>query len=98
VETDSKNASRTIVRYEGVGLSMLRNVKNMEVKNKCPRKNQGYNCFFVIKLHKNSVTEISLSLNNKIPNKSPKPDWLVKNLWKTAGIPVETLWNEAGKV
>ncbi|MEH2433797.1 MAG: hypothetical protein V7K25_06015 [Nostoc sp.] len=33
-------ASRIIVRQEGVGLSMLRNVKNQCIKNKCERDNQ----------------------------------------------------------
>jgi hypothetical protein len=33
-------ASRIIVRQEGVGLSMLRNVKNECIKNKCERENK----------------------------------------------------------
>ncbi|MEH1968621.1 MULTISPECIES: hypothetical protein [unclassified Nostoc] len=36
VERTTK-ASRIIVRQEGVGLSMLRNVKNDCIKNKCER-------------------------------------------------------------
>ncbi|QFS42830.1 hypothetical protein GXM_00303 [Nostoc sphaeroides CCNUC1] len=40
-------ASRIIVRQEGVGLSMLRNVKNECIKNKCERNNQHLKPFFV---------------------------------------------------
>ncbi len=51
-------ASRTIVRQEGVGLSMLRNVKKAGIKNKYLRNNQALEYFFVMFLNKNSVTEI----------------------------------------
>jgi hypothetical protein len=40
VERTTKQASRIIVRQEGVGLSMLRNVKSAGIKNKCQRKNR----------------------------------------------------------
>jgi hypothetical protein len=51
-------ASRIIVRQEGVGLSMLRNVKNECIKNKYERKNQHLSLFFVTLLYKNSVLEV----------------------------------------
>ncbi|WP_256871669.1 hypothetical protein [Nostoc sp. TCL26-01] len=35
------NPGRIIVRSEGVGLSMLRNVKNNSLVNKLKRNNQG---------------------------------------------------------
>lgn len=54
VERTTK-ASRIIVRYQGVGLSMLRNVKTDYIKNKCLRKNQGLRQVFVTLLNKNSV-------------------------------------------
>ncbi|WP_373526308.1 hypothetical protein [Nostoc sp.] len=51
-------ASRIIVRQLGVGLSMLRNVKNDCIKNKYERNNQPLNCVFVTLLHKNSVLQV----------------------------------------
>lgn len=51
-------ASRIIVRQEGVGLSMLRNVKNDCIKNKYERNNQTLSQFFVTLLHKNSVFKL----------------------------------------
>jgi hypothetical protein len=51
-----KKPSRIILRYQGVGLSMLRNVKNEQVKNKYPRNNQGFRFVFVIKININSVS------------------------------------------
>ncbi|WP_414562991.1 MULTISPECIES: hypothetical protein [unclassified Anabaena] len=41
VERTTKQASRIIVRQEGVVLSMLRNVKSGGIKNKYQRKNRG---------------------------------------------------------
>lgn len=52
----TKTASRIIVQQEGVGLSMLRNVKNDGIKSKSQRNNQGLRIFFVTYLNKNSVT------------------------------------------
>jgi len=46
---------RIIVRQEGVGLSMLRNVKNGCIKNKCKRNNECFRYIFVTLLNKNSV-------------------------------------------
>jgi len=51
-------ASRIIVRQEGVGLSMLRNVKNDCIKNKYERNNKALSLFFVTLLYKNSVLEV----------------------------------------
>lgn len=51
-------ASRIIVRQEGVGLSMLRNVKNDCIKNKYERNNQTLSQFFVTLLHINSVPKL----------------------------------------
>lgn len=51
-------ASRIIVRQEGVGLSMLRNVKNDCIKNKYERNNRVLSQFFVTLLHKNSVLKL----------------------------------------
>lgn len=51
-------ASRIIVRQEGVGLSMLRNVKNFGIKNNLLRENQALKLFFVTFFNKNSVTKI----------------------------------------
>jgi hypothetical protein len=51
-------ASRIIVRQEGVGLSMLRNVKNDCIKNKYERDNKHFSQFFVTLLNKNSVLEV----------------------------------------
>jgi hypothetical protein len=51
----TKKPSRIILRYQGVGLSMLRNVKNKQVKNKYSRNNQGFRSIFVAKLNNNSV-------------------------------------------
>jgi hypothetical protein len=51
-------ASRTIVQQEGVGLSMLRNVKKLGMRNKILRNNQGLGLFFVTLVNKNSVPKI----------------------------------------
>jgi len=51
-------ASRIIVRQQGVGLSMLRNVKNECIKNKYERNNQPLSRVFVTLLHKNSVLKV----------------------------------------
>lgn len=46
---------RIIVRQEGVGLSMLRNVKNGCIKNQIKRNNQRLKPIFVTLLNLNSV-------------------------------------------
>jgi hypothetical protein len=51
-------ASRIIVRQEGVGLSMLRNVKKFGIKKNFLRNNQVLRLFFVTFFNKNSVTQI----------------------------------------
>lgn len=57
VERTTK-ASRIIVRQEGVGLSMLRNVKNDCIKNKSAPNNQAFRPIFVTLLYKNSVLQL----------------------------------------
>jgi hypothetical protein len=86
--------SRIIVRQEGVGLSMLRNVKNDCIKNKTQRNNQYFSCVFVTLLNKNSVHPVYLHRESKIPSKLASAYPLVDHLWKTPKIPVETLWNQ----
>lgn len=81
------------MRYEGVGLSMLRIVKNDCIKNRLGRNNQDYKSIIVTSLNKNSVLTDSCSPKSKIPSKTATADCLVKRLWKTAKIPVEILWN-----
>ncbi|BAY68890.1 hypothetical protein NIES23_16800 [Trichormus variabilis NIES-23] len=49
------NPGRIIVRYEGVGLSMLRNVKNGCIKNRPGRNNQDQKSIFVTLRNENSV-------------------------------------------
>jgi hypothetical protein len=51
-------ASRIIVRQEGVGLSMLRNVKTFGIKNNFLRDNKPLKLFFVTFVNNNSVTKI----------------------------------------
>ncbi|WP_427159335.1 hypothetical protein ACQFX9_25390 [Aliinostoc sp. HNIBRCY26] len=85
---------RIIVRQEGVGLSMLRNVKNNRTKNKCERNHQCFKLIFVTLLNKNSVLGTELDSRSKIPSKPASADLLVEHLWKTGKTPVETLWNE----
>ncbi|AUT01837.1 hypothetical protein CLI64_16395 [Nostoc sp. CENA543] len=85
---------RIIVRQEGVGLSMLRNVKNNRTQNKCERNHQYFKQIFVTFLNKNSVLCTELDSRSKIPSKPASAYPLVEHLWKTGKTPVETLWNE----
>lgn len=85
---------RIIVRQEGVGLSMLRNVKKFGMKNKFSRNNQAFSPIFVILVNKNSVHKILFTQKYKIPSKAARAYDLVKYLWKNRKIPVETLWNQ----
>jgi hypothetical protein len=57
MSTVAKNIKpgRIIVRQEGVGLSMLRNVKNGGIKNQIERNNQHLKLFFVTFRNQNSV-------------------------------------------
>lgn len=87
------NPGRIIVRYQGVGLSMLRNVKNDGIKNRCERSNQSLKPIFVTLVNKNSVSTTPSSPKSKIPSKTATAYYLVNRLWKTAKIPVENLWN-----
>lgn len=63
-------ASRIIVRQEGVGLSMLRNVKNDGIKNKYERNNQVSSRVFVTLLYKNSVFEVPCHCQLTIPSQT----------------------------
>jgi hypothetical protein len=87
------NPGRIIVRYQGVGLSMLRNVKNDGIKNRYERNNQYLKLIFVTLVNKNSVSATPSSPKSKIPSKAATAYYLVNRLWKTAKIPVENLWN-----
>ncbi|HLO85040.1 MAG TPA: hypothetical protein VK203_08530 [Nostocaceae cyanobacterium] len=89
----TKKPSRIILRYQGVGLSMLRNVKNEQVKNKYSRSNKGYKPVFVTKVNSNSVLKTIHQEKTKIPNKSARAYQFVKCLWKTSEVVVEILWN-----
>jgi hypothetical protein len=87
-------ASRIILRQKGVGLSMLRNVKNKFMKKTYLRNYQGFNSLFVTLLNINSVSEVSNCCEQKIPSNAARAYDIVEQLWKTGKVPVETLWNQ----
>ena len=77
-----KSGSRFIVRDQGVGLSMLQNVKSFACRETAQRNNQGLSLISVTKSYMNILFSVMMQTQSQNPQIDLNPQSLRDFLWK----------------